>query len=104
WPFDASYRRGRDLHRERLVPPLPPNAFLVFPEYDLVAQCRVMQRLAAPPIPVPRVRWLEEDATVLGSPFYLMDAIEGDVPAEVPSYHSFGFVSEAAPQRRARIS
>ena len=101
--FDLSYRLGRTLHRERLVARLAPSDFLVFPEYDLVAQCRVMQRLAATPIPVPRVRWLEEDATVLGSPFYLMDAIVGDVPAEVPSYHSFGFVSEAAPERRARM-
>jgi len=101
--FDLSYRLGDGVHRDRLVARLAPSDFLVFPEYDLVAQCRVMRSLAATTIPVPRVRWLEEDATVLGTPFYLMDAIGGEVPAEVPSYHSYGFVSEATPERRTHM-
>ncbi len=101
--FDLSYRLGDGVHHERLVARLAPRDFLVFPEYDLVAQCRVMRSLAATTIPVPRVRWLEEDATVLGTPFYLMDAIGGEVPAEVPSYHSYGFVSEATPERRTHM-
>jgi aminoglycoside phosphotransferase (APT) family kinase protein len=29
-------------------------------------------------IPVPRVRWCEEDAAVLGSPFFIMDFVEGE--------------------------
>ena len=52
---------------------------------------------------MPRVRGLERDPGVLGSPFYLMDAVDGVVPSEVPSYHLFGWVHDASPERRARI-
>lgn len=40
---------------------------------------RVMQALAATDVPVPRVRWLCEDPSVLGSPFYVMDHVAGRV-------------------------
>src|SRR5437868_11686694 len=56
---------ARDL--ERLVVRVEPTDFLVFPEYDLTRQARVMQCLAGSGIPVPRVRWVEPDAGLLGS-------------------------------------
>jgi aminoglycoside phosphotransferase (APT) family kinase protein/putative sterol carrier protein len=62
-----------------------------------------MTRLAGSGVPVPRVRWLERDPDVLGGAFYVMDAVDGEVPSEVPSYHVFGWVHEAAPERRARV-
>jgi aminoglycoside phosphotransferase (APT) family kinase protein len=49
------------------------------------------------------VRWLEEDPRVLGSAFFVMDRIAGDIPCEVPPYHTTGFFSEAAPERRTRM-
>src|SRR5437899_8204847 len=97
--FDLSYRLGDGVHRDRLVARLAPSDFLVFPEYDLVAQCRVMRSLARTTIPVPRVRLLEEDATVLGSTFYLMVAIGGEVTAALRSYHPYGLALQAAPSR-----
>src|SRR5262245_66451070 len=62
-----------------------------------------MARLAGTGVPVPRVRWLERDPAVLGSAFYVMDAVEGEVPSEVPSYHVFGWVHDATPDRRAHV-
>src|SRR5262245_5051912 len=62
-----------------------------------------MARLAGSGIPVPHVRWLERDPEVLGSAFYVMDAVEGEVPSEVPSYHVFGWVHDAPPERRTRV-
>lgn len=88
---------------ERFVVRLEPAGFHVFPRYDLPAQARTMQCLAVTDVPVPCVRWVEPDASVLGSPFYVMEAIGGEVPSEVPPYHSAGFCFEATPARRARI-
>ena len=101
--FETTYRAAGRTHHERLVARLEPTDFLVFPEYDLERQYAVMARLAGAGIPVPRVRWLERDAAVLGSAFYVMDAVDGEVPSEVPSYHVFGWVHDAAPERRTRV-
>lgn len=101
--FEVAYRDGDALRRERLVARLEPRDFLVFPEYDLDRQYQVMARLAGSGVPVPRVRWLERDPEILGSAFYVMDAVDGEVPSEVPSYHVFGWVHDAEPARRTRV-
>jgi len=43
---------------------------------------RVMRALEKTDVPVPRVLWLEEDESVLGTPFYLMERLEGRVFAD----------------------
>lgn len=53
-------------------------------------------------IPVPRVRWLEDTGSVLGTPFFLMDYVEGRVPPDVMPY-TFGnnwFADAPAESRR----
>lgn len=62
----------------------------VFPTYRLDHQFEVM-RLAGEltDIPVPRVRWLENTGEVLGTPFFLMDHVDGIVPPDVMPY-TFG--------------
>lgn len=59
----------------RIKPPGPllPGAHAIEREY------RVMTALAPTEAPVPTVRWLEEDGSILGRPFYLMDWLEGRV-------------------------
>ncbi|MBC9245317.1 phosphotransferase family protein [Paracoccus sp. 11-3] len=59
----------------RIKPPGPllPGAHAIEREY------RVMNALGPTGVPVPTVRWLEEDETVLGRPFYLMDWLDGRV-------------------------
>jgi aminoglycoside phosphotransferase (APT) family kinase protein len=101
--FDVRYRDGMEHRHERLVARLEPRDFLVFPEYDLECQYEVMARLDGSGVPVPRVRWLERDPAVFGGAFYVMDAVDGDVPSEVPSYHVFGWVHDAQLERRTRI-
>lgn len=66
---------GRPRHVLRAKPPgtLLPSAHAIEREY------RVMQALAATPVPVPTVNALCEDPSVLGSPFYLMDFVEGRI-------------------------
>lgn len=89
--------------RETMVARLAPTEQFVFPAYDISLQYKVMDALAATAVPVPPVRWLEEDAAVLGTPFYVMSAVEGEVPAEFPPYHAEGFCFEASPAERESI-
>ncbi len=89
--------------REALVARLAPTEQLVFPSYDISVQYRTMEALAATAVPVPEMRWLEEDPAVIGTPFYVMSAVDGEVPAEFPPYHAEGFCFEASPAERESI-
>lgn len=81
----------------------PPEVPL-FPDYDLRRQFLVMARLAGTGLPIPRVRWIDTDPTALGSPYLLMDRIEGGrTPSDVPPYHEAGMYFEAAPAERTTM-
>ncbi|HEY2775602.1 MAG TPA: phosphotransferase family protein [Candidatus Binatia bacterium] len=97
WSDNGREVSGRWVVRSR------PTEHPVFPEYDLHAQFRCMQIVAdASDVPVPRVRWWEPDAQVIGEPFYVMDRIDGEAPSDNPPYTVMGFLAEAAPaQQRA---
>jgi aminoglycoside phosphotransferase (APT) family kinase protein len=53
-----------------------------------------------PDVPVPRVFGYEGDVELLGAPFFVMERIEGDVPADTPPWASAGFVFDANPEQR----
>ncbi|ORB85986.1 aminoglycoside phosphotransferase [Mycobacterium kansasii] len=62
----------------------------VFPTYRLDHQFDVIRRVGElTDVPVPNVRWLEPTGQVLGTPFFLMDYVEGVVPPDVMPY-TFG--------------
>ena len=66
-----------------IVVRIQPTGYQVFPEYDLSLQYRVMKILGEQSsIPVPRMFWMEEDESVLGAPFYVMERVEGRIPSE----------------------
>ena len=77
----------------------------VFPSYRLDHQFEVM-RLAGEltDVPVPRVRWLENTGDVLGTPFFLMDHVDGIVPPDVMPY-TFGnnWFADAAPDQQREL-
>ncbi|MFD9550186.1 phosphotransferase family protein [Nocardia salmonicida] len=80
----------------------PPEVAL-FPDYDLLRQVLVMRRLAETSIAVPAVRWLDRDDAALGSPYFVMDRIDGSAPGDLPSYHSAGLYFDADPADRAKM-
>ena len=47
---------------------------------DLKEQYRVIQALELTSTPTPKVYWYEEDPTLLGGPFFVMEKVEGEVP------------------------
>jgi len=64
-----------------------PAAYTVFPVYDMPRQFRTMRLVAdRTDLPVPKVRWLEEDPGPLGAPFFVMERVEGRVPPDVMPY------------------
>jgi aminoglycoside phosphotransferase (APT) family kinase protein len=56
----------------------PPGQLLAS-AHQVEREHRVLSALAATPVPVARVYGLSEDASVIGTPFYLMEHIEGRI-------------------------
>ena len=100
WTENGEGREGEYVAR---VAPAPDD-MPVFQSYRLQDQFDAM-RLAAThsDVPVPTVRWMEPTGEVLGTPFFLMDRVEGVVPPDVLPYN-FGdnwlFDASAEQQRR----
>lgn len=101
--LDVAWSQGGGPEARSLVLRCPPKSFPVYPDYDLEVQYRLMECLHAAGIPVPIMHWLEKDASVIGTPFYIMGRIDGDVPPEFPPYHSFGLYFDAPPEVRSRM-
>lgn len=80
----------------------PPEMSL-FPDYDLLRQVLVMQRLATTPIPVATPIWLDRDGGGLGSPYFVMSRLAGEAPGDYPSYHVAGNYFRASPEQRERM-
>jgi aminoglycoside phosphotransferase (APT) family kinase protein len=77
----------------------------VFPDYALADQYEAIRLVGElTDIPVPAVRWLEPTGEVIGSPFFLMDRIEGIVPPDVLPY-TFGdnWLFDAPAERRRHL-
>ncbi|REC56685.1 phosphotransferase family protein [Rhodosalinus sediminis] len=69
----VDWGEARFVLRKKPAGPILPGAHAVEREF------RVLDALRDTGVPVPRVRWLEEDPAVLGTPFYVMDRLEGRV-------------------------
>ncbi len=53
---------------------------------------------------VPRVLWIEADRSVLGSPFCVMEYVDGLTPSDDPPYSTSGWVLEATTEQRQRMA
>ena len=78
--------------------------FPIFPRYDLPGQHDLLRLVAARTgVPVPAVRHLEPTGDVLGTPFFLMDRVAGQIPPDVLPYNfgdSWLALADPADQRR----
>jgi aminoglycoside phosphotransferase (APT) family kinase protein len=104
--FEASWTVGGKTHGGRFVARMSPDMadYPVFPSYDLELQHRCLRLVAAhSDVPVPAAPWLELDETPLGSPFFVMERVEGVVPTDMPPYVFGGWLLEADPADRARL-
>lgn len=90
-------------HSAQLVSRMCPqdDALPVFPVYDLQKQFDVMRVVGEhTDLPVPRARWLEQDPTILGTPFLVMDRVTGQAPVDNPPYVFEGWLLAMDPEER----
>jgi len=102
--FDASWdERGQ--RRERgLVVRIKPTTFTVFQDDMFVEQYRLQRVLReGGKVRVAETLWFEEDPSILGAPFFVMEKLVGRVAVSIPSYMETGWVCEATPAERARL-
>lgn len=86
WPQD-----GQQMEQKMVARVAPTTEDVpVFPTYRLDHQFEVIRQVGElTDVPVPVVRWIEPTGDVLGSPFFLMDYVDGVVPPDVMPY-TFG--------------
>ena len=104
--FEASWisqgTRQGGAYVARMAP--EDSAVPVFPRYDLAAQFEVIGQVAARcSVPLPKLRWNEPEGGPLGTPFFVMDQVDGQIPLDNPPYVFTGWLLEAAPSERARL-
>jgi aminoglycoside phosphotransferase (APT) family kinase protein len=90
--FEAEWADGGERRGERLVARLAPAAgdVPVFPAYDLGRQYDTIRAVGErSPVPVPPLHWYEPDARPLGTPFFVMGHVDGQIPPDVMPY-TFG--------------
>ena len=86
WTFRGAWRDEDGRHDERLILRRAPRGGVLEP-YDASKEFRVLRALQgqASRIPVPRAYWVEPTGQVLGTSFYVMEFIEGDIPSPFDS-------------------
>ncbi|MBM4382881.1 MAG: phosphotransferase family protein [Deltaproteobacteria bacterium] len=102
--FDATWRDAGAERSGAFVARVAPDPrdVPVFPSYELAKQFRVMQLAARGGVPVPVVRWLEEDPARIGSPFFVMERVSGRVPPDIMPYPMTSWLKDAsAAEQRA---
>jgi len=102
WTADGEPTEAR--YVARIEPEL--DKIPVFPTYDLEMQFQVMSLVgAATDVAVPEALWFEEDADIIGAPFFVMARVDGEVPRDVLPY-TFpdpNWVLDGTPEQRARM-
>jgi len=102
--FDLTWQEDGQQRSEPVVARLQPSIERpVFPDYDLSLQYEVMEAIGRnSDIPVPQLRGLETDTSLLGVQFYLMKRTEGRIPTDMPPYNMDGWMMHetSVPQRQ----
>ncbi|WP_042415085.1 phosphotransferase family protein [Streptacidiphilus anmyonensis] len=82
-----------------------PNAYTVFPAYDMERQYRCMELVAAhTKAPVPTLLRLETDPEPLGAPAFVMERVDGRVPPDLMPYTYGGnWLHEAGESERGQL-
>ena len=101
------WTRNGEHHEQKWVARVAPTEkdVPVFSSYRMDHQFELLRLVdELTDVPVPRVRWIEPTGAVLGSPFFLMDHVEGLVPPDVMPY-TFGgnWFADASPEQQREL-
>jgi len=105
--FDASWevdgKPGGGSFVARMAP--EQQSFPAFETYDLAKQFTIMQTVAEQTdVPIPELCWIEQDESVLGTPFFVMGRVDGRVPEDNPPYVFVGWLHDATPEQRLQLT
>jgi aminoglycoside phosphotransferase (APT) family kinase protein len=103
YSLEVTWKESGTRRQEKLIIRWGPPPLALYPKYDMKEQFLTFQCLATAGIPVPRPRWFEQDESVIGHPFFIVEHVEGWIPPENPPYHIAGPLVDSPPERRARI-
>lgn len=102
--FDASWQEGAAERRQGMVVRIKPMRDTVYPDDLFVPQYRLIQLMYEQgQVRVAKPLWFEEDAAILGAPFFVMEKVAGRVAVSYPPYSREGWMVETAPADRRRI-
>jgi aminoglycoside phosphotransferase (APT) family kinase protein len=104
--FDINWEENGQARSEAVVARLQPSVERpAFPDYDLSLQYEVMDSVGRhSDVPVPELRGLETDTSLLGVQFYLMKRTEGRIPTDMPPYNMDGWMMhETTPAQRETL-
>jgi aminoglycoside phosphotransferase (APT) family kinase protein len=93
---------GGTKHERPFVLRIEATGHQLFQEADALGQAAVMSGLAGK-VPVPTIWLTDDDPSVLGAPFFLMDQVEGRIPPDLPTWHKRGWATELTPAQRTRL-
>jgi aminoglycoside phosphotransferase (APT) family kinase protein len=80
WTFDASWKDDSGPHSARLILRRAPRGGVLEP-YDASKEFRILRSLEGSEVPVPRALWVDASGSVLGTSFYVMEHVEGEIPS-----------------------
>jgi aminoglycoside phosphotransferase (APT) family kinase protein len=101
--FDAHWNENGGRIDQGFVVRFKPTSFIMFPDDLWDEQIAIMQLFGEDGrIPVAKVWWKEDDESILGGKFYVMEKKKGRVPVSVPPYSMSGWFFEATPEQRNR--
>ena len=99
--FDAQWQEHGASRGQGYVVRIRPKSFTVYPDDLFVEQYKVMKALAESGlVRVARPFWFEEDPSLLGNAFFVMERKVGRVPVSIPPYAREGWLKEATPAQR----
>lgn len=105
--FTANWQEGAEKHSQLYVLRLEFQAKFsgdgLFSSYDLGLQYRTMACLQGSGVLVPELLAYEDDATILGKPFFVMLGLSGEAVGEQPPYHMDGWFTELNDAQRGAM-
>ncbi len=101
--FDLGWNEAGENKSAGFVLRCEGTSYPTYPDPKVKKQFQILKRLAATNIPAPKVYWFEDDPSLLGTPFYIMEKLNGIVPSEFPPYHSYGICYDAPLAQREKM-
>lgn len=102
--FAANFKRDGGAERRDLVLRIKPDQFQIFMDTNFREQFQILEALhSSSQARVAAPCWYEEDGSILGRAFYVMERLRGRVPVSYPPYNSAGWLFDAVPRERERL-